>query len=160
HASGIGPMTPIAKTTVAELAQVVLSKATAARHLHDALGDHPLDAFVLFSSGASAWGGGQQGAYAAANAFLDALAEHRRALGWTATSIAWGAWAGRGMAESPTAHDDLRRRGIGAMEPGRAVAALAQAVAANETTVTVADIDWARFAPLFAAARPRPLLAD
>ncbi|MGW2332308.1 beta-ketoacyl synthase N-terminal-like domain-containing protein, partial [Streptomyces sp. NPDC001700] len=119
-----------------------------------------LDAFVLFSSNAGVWGGSGQGAYAAANAFLDALAEERRARGLTATSIAWGAWAQGGIASSEEAERHLRRRGVLPMEPQLAVSALVQAVEHDETFVAVADVDWARFVPGYVAARPRPLISD
>ncbi|WP_437712866.1 SDR family NAD(P)-dependent oxidoreductase [Sorangium sp. So ce448] len=161
HAGGAMPQSPLAATTLDDLARAVAGKAAGAKHLHDLLGDRRLDAFVLFSSGASAWGGGQQGAYAAANAYLDGLAEHRRGLGLTATSVSWGAWAGGGMvADDATTTRELRRRGLSPMAPSVALQALARALDRDATTLTVADIDWARFAPAFAAARPRPLLDD
>ncbi|WP_438021152.1 SDR family NAD(P)-dependent oxidoreductase [Sorangium sp. So ce315] len=159
HAGGIDHHAPLAATSLEDLAEVVSGKVQGARHLHDLLGARPLDAFVLFSSGAAVWGGGQQGGYAAANAFLDALAEQRRSLGLTATSVAWGAWGGGGMATGPLTAQ-LEQRGLLRMAPSLAVAALALALEHDETTVTVADFDWARFAPSFSAARPRPLLRD
>ncbi|MEV1043429.1 type I polyketide synthase, partial [Streptomyces sp. NPDC050204] len=116
-----------------------------------------LDAFVLFSSIAGVWGSGGQAAYAAANAHLDALAQDRRARGLTATSISWGPWADGGMAAGE-AEAELLRRGLPAMAPERAVAALQQALAERDTHVTVADVDWTRFAPVFTALRPSPLL--
>ncbi|HEX9307515.1 MAG TPA: SDR family NAD(P)-dependent oxidoreductase, partial [Anaeromyxobacter sp.] len=160
HAAGVLNVTPLAAATTTDLAHVFAAKAAGARHLHDLLGDRALDAFVLFSSGAGVWGSGQQGAYAAANAFLDALAEERRGVGLTATSVSWGLWAGEGMAADEVAHRELRRRGMTAMVPQLAIAALDIALRHDETTLTVADIDWARFAPSFAAARQRPLLRD
>jgi acyl carrier protein len=54
----------------------------------------------------------------------------------------------------------LRGRGLPPIDPAHGVAAFRRAVAAGDTTVVVADVDWARFAPVFTAARPRPLLAD
>ncbi|MGW0964610.1 beta-ketoacyl synthase N-terminal-like domain-containing protein, partial [Streptomyces gelaticus] len=131
-----------------------------ARNLDELLGDTELDAFVLFSSNAGVWGGGKQGVYAAANAHLDALAEDRRARGLTATSIAWGAWAGGGMITDGSAEEGLRRRGVLPMEPELAVSALVEAVEHDERFVAVADVDWARFVPGFTAARPRPLISD
>ncbi|WP_324611767.1 KR domain-containing protein, partial [Streptomyces leeuwenhoekii] len=116
-----------------------------------------LDAFVLFSSIAGVWGSGGQAAYAAANAHLDALAQDRRARGLTATSISWGPWADGGMAAGE-AEAELLRRGLPAMVPERGVTALQQALAEGDTHVTVADVDWTRFAPAFTALRPSPLL--
>src|SRR5262249_28959077 len=110
------------------------------------------------SSIAGVWGSGQQGAYAAANAFLDALAEQRRGMGLSATAVAWGLWSGKGMGDDATVQDQLHRRGLSARAPHLAISALQQALKHGETTLTVADVDWARFAPAFAAARPRPLL--
>ncbi|MBG0567811.1 SDR family NAD(P)-dependent oxidoreductase, partial [Actinoplanes sp. NEAU-A11] len=158
HTAGIVREAPLAETGVADLHEVAAAKVGGAEHLDELLGDTPLDAFVLFSSVSGVWGSGGQAAYAAANAALDAIAEHRRARGLAATSVAWGPWAGGGMA-GEAATERLRQRGLAAMEPGRALAVLRRAVADGETTLAVADVDWDLFAATFAAARPRPLLA-
>jgi candicidin polyketide synthase FscB len=160
HAAGYGRFTPITESSTADFAEVVRAKVDGAVHLDELLGDTPLEAFVLFSSIAGVWGSGHQGAYAAANAHLDALAERRRAAGRTGTSIAWGPWAGAGMGASEEGEELLRRRGLNPLDPDLGLRALLQAVALDETTVVVADVDWARFAPSYAAARPRPLMAE
>ncbi|MET9795422.1 type I polyketide synthase [Nocardiopsis alba] len=128
-------------------------KVASARNLHDLTRDRDLDAFVLFSSFAGTLGGPGQGGYAAANAYLDALARHRRDQGLPATSIAWGAWAGGGLVDEETA-ERLRRTGMPAMDPERAVDALIRAVGGDDTAVAVADIDW----DLLAGASP--MVAD
>ncbi|MFF8293800.1 type I polyketide synthase [Streptomyces sp. NPDC016309] len=160
HAAGIS-QPPGTGTDLPGFARVVAAKTAGAVHL-DALFDTPdsLDAFVLFSSIAGVWGSGGQGAYAAANTFLDALAERRKARGLPATAIAWGPWADGGMATEGDAEEQLRRRGLPPMDPATNLLALERAVAGRDAAVTVADVDWARFAPVFAAARPRPLIAD
>ncbi|MCC5481261.1 type I polyketide synthase, partial [Streptomyces barringtoniae] len=159
HAAGVS-QPPGTATALPEFAEVVAAKTTGAVHLDALFQDDTLDAFVLFSSIAGVWGSGGQGAYAAANAFLDALAEQRRARGLAATAIAWGPWADGGMAAEGDAEEQLRRRGLPPMAPETNLAALREAVGAPEATVTVADVDWTRFAPAFTAARPRPLIAD
>ncbi|MFF1700186.1 type I polyketide synthase [Streptomyces sp. NPDC058257] len=160
HAAGVGQGQPLTDTAPADIAHVLDAKVSGAQHL-DALleGDDDLDAFVLFSSNAGVWGSGNQGAYAAANAHLDALAEQRRARGLTATSVAWGLWAGGGMA-GDDGEEQFRRRGLRPMAPELAVAALAQAVAHDETFLAVADLDWERFAPAFTSSRPSPFIGD
>ncbi|TDP92870.1 acyl transferase domain-containing protein [Labedaea rhizosphaerae] len=157
HAAGIGDLTALADTTVEHLAEVFAAKVTGAANLDAVCG--PLDAFILFSSAAATWGGAGQGAYAAANASLDALAVDRARRGLPATSIAWGAWAGAGMGDGGTG-EALRRHGVLAMAPEAALAAMKQAVDTGESCVTVAGIDWSRFAPTFTLHRPSPLLAE
>ncbi|MEV6771981.1 type I polyketide synthase [Nocardia sp. NPDC051030] len=156
HAAGVfQPITAIGELTLEEFDRVAAAKVAGARHLDELLADHPLDAFVLFSSGAGIWGSGGQTAYAAANASLDALAAARRARGRVATAVAWGAWDG-GMVDAELA-TMLRRIGTPAMAPEVAVAALARTVGADETAIVVADFDLPRFLPTYTLARPRPL---
>ncbi|MFY1679863.1 type I polyketide synthase [Streptomyces sp. WMMC905] len=159
HAAGIDTGDgPVASLTPERLHTVLAAKLTAARHLHELTSD--LDAFVLFSSGAAAWGSGGQPAYAAANAYLDGLAQLRRAQGHAATSLQWGTWDGAGMAADPETAEQLRRHGMLPMEPRLALTALSEAVADGETVLTVTHTDWRRFAPGFTAARPAPLLME
>ncbi|MFV8754834.1 SDR family NAD(P)-dependent oxidoreductase [Nannocystaceae bacterium ST9] len=158
HADGVNQQTPLAEIGMAEAIKVAAGKVAGIRHLHELLKDQPLDAFVSFSSIAGVWGGGRQGVYAAANAFLDAFVEHRVGLGLPAMSVAWSAWASS-SADDPSQHD-LRRRGLEPLEPKLAIAALQQGLDHSDTNIIIADVDWARFAPSFAAARPRPLLDD
>ncbi len=155
HAAGAGQhSTPV--TEIDDAAEVMRAKVAGAANL-DALLDHDaLDAFVLFSSGAGVWGGGGQGAYAAANAYLDALARRRRAAGGNATSIAWGTWAGDGMARGAVG-ERFRRLGLSEMDPQLAVRALQEL---DEPGLVVADIDWPVFGPAYSVARKRPLLAE
>ncbi|SOE09199.1 8,8a-deoxyoleandolide synthase [Streptomyces sp. 2323.1] len=160
HTAGVvGEARPLDETSLDDAMAAVQAKVSGACHLDELLADHPLDAFVLFSSGAGVWGNGGQGPYAAANAALDALAEWRRAQGRPATSLAWGAWAGGGMVDEAVA-EQLRRRGVPAMDPGLAVHALREAVDHGETTLVVADIRWDRFLPAYTVSGPRPLLNE
>ena len=97
------------------LDRVLRSKVDSAVHLHELTRDLGLSAFVLFSSISGILGGAGQANYAAANTFLDALAQRRRADGLPGTSLAWGVWAGRsgmagGLAETDLAR--LRREGL------------------------------------------------
>ncbi|MET9701326.1 SDR family NAD(P)-dependent oxidoreductase, partial [Streptomyces sp. NPDC006529] len=79
--------------------RVLRPKVDGALHLHELTRDLDLSAFVMFSAAAGTLGGAGQANYGAANVFLDALAQHRRARGLTALSLAWGMWAEeRGMA--------------------------------------------------------------
>jgi acyl transferase domain-containing protein len=159
HAAGRAQDAALEHSTTAELAEVMAAKASGAAYLDELTADLDLEQFVLFSSIAATWGSGLQPGYAAANAFLDGLAETRRARGLAATSVAWGPWGGGGMTDAESA-DQLQRRGLRLMEPELLVRALAEALDGAETLVTVADVDWARFAPPFTLRRPSPLIAD
>ncbi|CAM5713682.1 hypothetical protein SALBM217S_07715 [Streptomyces griseoloalbus] len=144
------------------LETVLRPKLAAARNLHDLTRDRDLTAFVLYSSVSGTLGTIGQANYAAANAYLDALAEQRRAAGLAATSLAWGPWAGGGMATRDAGTENrMRRGGIQPLEPDRAVEALGRATARTDAVLTVADIDWARFAPGFTTSPgPAALLAE
>ncbi|AKT41310.1 type I polyketide synthase [Chondromyces crocatus] len=98
HAAGVLADGMLVEQSVERFTEVMPPKVAGAWNLHLATRADPLDLFVLFSSAASLFGSVGQGNYAAANAFLDALAHHRRALGLPALSIDWGPWAGEGMA--------------------------------------------------------------
>ncbi|WP_143261731.1 type I polyketide synthase [Allokutzneria sp. NRRL B-24872] len=158
HAAGVAHWGDLKDITAAEVAEVIAGKATGAENL-DELFDHDLDAFVLISSNAGVWGGSGQGAYAAGNAMLDALAERRRARGLRAVSLAWGSWAGEGMAAGD-AGTRFERLGLNLMRPSDALTALTRAITDDETFLAIADVDWAKFAPTFAINRPSPLLSE
>ncbi|WP_372444945.1 type I polyketide synthase [Streptomyces coffeae] len=161
HAAGVSDGdSEAASLTPDRLDALMRAKFTGALNLHELTADLELDAFVLFSSGASAWGSGGQPGYAAGNAYLDALAAHRHSLGLRATSIAWGAWGEAGMATDPALLERLTKRGVLPMEPAHAIAALQRALDDDRTTLTVSAMNWTAFAPGFTAARPSPLLSD
>ncbi|MEW9534758.1 SDR family NAD(P)-dependent oxidoreductase, partial [Microbispora sp. NPDC049125] len=145
----VGSLTP------ERIAAVHRVKVGGALNLHDLTRDLPLTAFVLFSSIAGTIGGAGQGNYAPGNAFLDALADHRRSLGLPATSIAWGQWDGDGIAGAE-ARRGLRRNGFPPMAPGLAVSALEEAVTGGETRLVITRADW----PAVLAVRPHPLLRE
>ncbi|MFD2495106.1 type I polyketide synthase, partial [Amycolatopsis jiangsuensis] len=165
HAAAQIGLGSLDETTLADFADVVGAKAAGAAHLDEIFRDDDLDAFVLFSSIAGVWGSGDHGAYAAANAFLDALAARRRAGGRTATSIAWGVWAAANPWDTDRTiegidNDQLRLRGLPLMDPELAFTALQHTLDHDETTLTVAHVDWSRFVPVFTSTRARPLLDD
>ncbi|MEU5980655.1 SDR family NAD(P)-dependent oxidoreductase, partial [Streptomyces sp. NPDC047315] len=159
HAAGVSRDAPLTELTAAELDDVLAAKALGAENLANHLAHGAFQRLVLFSSNAGVWGGARQGAYAAANAHLDALAERERAAGRSVTSVAWGLWDGEGMGAGEVgAH--LSRLGLRPMAPELAVEALHGALTLDETFVAVADVDWERFVPTFTVARRRPLIED
>ncbi|MGK5546425.1 SDR family NAD(P)-dependent oxidoreductase, partial [Streptomyces sp. URMC 127] len=160
HTAGTAEPGMLADTNLGDFAATVAAKALGAVHLHDLLADRELDAFVLFSSISGVWGGGGQAAYSAANAFLDGLAQHRRARGLAATAIAWGPWGEGGMVADTGDEERLRQRGLTVLRPDRAISALHGALSGGDAAVTVADVDWERFVVPFTVSRPSALLSE
>ncbi|WP_425576177.1 SDR family NAD(P)-dependent oxidoreductase, partial [Streptomyces axinellae] len=158
HAAGLPLVRPLEETGPEDLERLWAAKVAGALHLDELLADRPLDAFVLFSSVAGVWGVAGQGAYAAANAALDALAERRRARGVVATALAWGPWAGGGMMADAGIESEVSRRGLRPLDPGPAVRAMTDVIGSGGAHTTLADVDWSVFAPAFTVLRPSPLL--
>ncbi|CAL9279207.1 3-ketoacyl-CoA thiolase [Streptomyces sp. SudanB182_2057] len=158
HTAGVIRATRLADTTAAEFAEVVAAKVAGAANLAELLPD--LDAFVLFSSTAGVWGDGHGAAYAAGNAFLDALAAQHRAQGRATTSVAWGIWAEGGMAALESVQHQRTLLGLGELDPGRALDALQDVLDHDEALAVVTETDWAQFARAYTHARPSRLLRD
>ncbi|HWV56251.1 MAG TPA: SDR family NAD(P)-dependent oxidoreductase, partial [Longimicrobiales bacterium] len=137
--------------------RVLAPKVHGAWHLHRLTADRPLDMFVLFGSSSGTLGNYGQGAYAAANAVLDAFAAHRRAAGLPATTMAWGILAEVGcIAENPALGDTAVRAGIGSISPDELWQALAAAVHSPAPNHVVLRADWSRLASLHRAAGRMP----
>ncbi|MFE7477184.1 type I polyketide synthase [Streptomyces sp. NPDC057575] len=159
HTAAVLDDSVIDSLSLDQIDRALHAKARAAFNLHELTRDLDLKAFVLFSSFGGTVGTPGQGNYAPGNAVLDALALHRRGQGLPATSVAWGAWGGGGMADGDFG-DTLNRHGLREMQPDLATGALQQAVEQNESSLLIADIDWERFYTAFTAIRSSPLLED
>ena len=146
------------------LARVMGPKAKAAWHLHELTAELELSHFVLFSSIAGLLGGAGQANYAAANAFLDALAARRRAQGLVGRSLAWGLWEGESAAAAALDEGQLaqatrqirQRLGLAPMPAARGLALFDAALARPEPLTVPAELD---FAALRAQARAGTLPA-
>ncbi|GGP81336.1 hypothetical protein GCM10010185_64030 [Saccharothrix coeruleofusca] len=160
HTAGVLDDGVIDRLTPERFERVFRPKVAAAWHLHELTKDHDLVDFVLFSSFVGTVGPAGQANYAAANSSLDALAAHRRALGLSGTSIAWGLWQGPGIADRDGVERQLAARGLRAMDPRRAIQVMDQVIDRDETAVVVVDVDWSSFATELVGTRSAPLLAE
>ncbi|MFE4589261.1 SDR family NAD(P)-dependent oxidoreductase [Streptomyces laurentii] len=143
HAAGVLDDCLVADLTPKRLRTVLRAKVEAALNLHELTLGGGLRAFVLYSSMSSLLGYPGQANYAAANAFLDALAHHRRALGLTATSIDWGLWEQASGMTSHLTHTDLRRverHGLRPLPTARALAGFDLALELDEPQLAVAPM--------------------
>ncbi|QFZ18939.1 type I polyketide synthase [Saccharothrix syringae] len=142
HAAGVLADATVAALTPDRLDEVLRPKLDGAWHLHELTGD--LAAFVLFSSAAGVLGGPGQANYAAGNAFLDALAQHRRARGLPAVSLAWGYWGeSAGMAGRLDERDRARvvGSGIAALSEREGLALFDAALGADEAVLAPVRFD-------------------
>ncbi|MFF0001812.1 type I polyketide synthase, partial [Streptomyces avermitilis] len=158
HTAGILDDATLTNLTPTQLNNVLRAKAHSAHLLHQLTQHTPLTAFVLYSSAAATFGAPGQANYAAANAYLDALAHHRHTHHLPATSIAWGTWHGNGLATGQVS-EHLRRRGMFAMPPELAVTAVDGAIASGRPSLLVADIDWKKLGPVLSS-KSSALLED
>ncbi|MEV4178891.1 SDR family NAD(P)-dependent oxidoreductase [Nonomuraea sp. NPDC049709] len=141
HAAGVLDDALVEDLTPDRLGSVLAPKADAAWHLHELTRDQPLTMFVLFSSLAGVLGNAGQGNYAAANAFLDALAEHRRDQGLPAVSVAWGLWDAASDMTGALSQTDLARlarAGIAPLTAEQGLGLFDAALASAEPTMVAA----------------------
>jgi NADPH:quinone reductase-like Zn-dependent oxidoreductase/acyl carrier protein len=163
HAAGVLADATVRETTADGIKAVMAPKAAGAWALHGATATDPLDFFVLFSSASALLGLPGQANYAAANAFLDGLARHRRQLGRPALSIAWGPWAGAGLAaERADRGERLAGQGLGSLGTAQGVEAFRRVLGRDRAYVAVMAFDpdaWCEAQPgaparLFERMRP------
>lgn len=142
HAAGILDDGILLEQDRERFRKVLVPKVDGAWHLHQQTHTLPLDFFLLFSSATSLLGAVGQSNHVSANAFLDALAYHRRAQGLPALSINWGAWSEIGYAAQVQAEDFLKAQGVGSIAPRWGVAALERIFHAKQAQIGVIQIDW------------------
>ncbi|WUS37142.1 SDR family NAD(P)-dependent oxidoreductase [Kitasatospora sp. NBC_01250] len=146
HTAGVLDDGVISSLTPERLATVLRPKVDAAWHLHELTKDQKLTSFVLFSAAAATLGGPGQANYAAANAFLDALAHHRQAAGLPATALAWGLWAERSGMTGTLEEADLQRinrAGVAALSSAEGLALLDTATALGGASYVPIRLDLA-----------------
>jgi len=161
HAAGVLDDRPLLAQEWPAFARVMAPKLVGAWNLHVLTRELPLDFFVMFSSVAALLGSPAQSNYAAANAFLDALAHHRRAMGLPALSINWGPWADVGMAAAlgEAQRQRLAKQGIIPMPPSEGFRLFEHLLTTPRTQVAVLSLNWQSLLAALPAGKEPPVLA-
>lgn len=157
HAAGVLIDKRIDELAAAEAEAVLAPKILGSLHLDRHSQNDPLDFFVLFSSISALLGNPGQFSYAAANAFMDHLARHRRERGLTATSINWGAWRGAGMGAEARG---LERMGVRKLDESTALDLFEWALTENIGQAALLDLDWQRYGEAMNLEAGQGILAD
>jgi acyl transferase domain-containing protein/surfactin synthase thioesterase subunit/acyl carrier protein len=144
HCAGVLEDGVIQRMDQAQLERVLRPKVEGAWNLHQQTRDAPLDHFVLFSSILSLFGSAGQANYTAANAFLDALAAHRRARGLAGSAVNWGPWADSGIATASgrRGQEIWRARGTRYIPPAEGLRVFDHLLARGAENVAVTITDW------------------
>jgi NADPH:quinone reductase-like Zn-dependent oxidoreductase/thioesterase domain-containing protein/acyl carrier protein len=154
HAAGVLADGILTDMSLDQLDRAMLPKVQGAWNLHVATLEEPLDFFVLFSSVASVLGSPGQANYAAGNAYLDALAQARRARELPATAVNWGPWAGAGMAGEALTRQAVTSRGMVPLEPERGLEILGKLLHSNAAQIAVMDANWNELLRMLGSRRP------
>ncbi|MCC6696544.1 MAG: SDR family NAD(P)-dependent oxidoreductase [Candidatus Hydrogenedentes bacterium] len=159
HAAMVIDDESLTAMTLDKMERVLAPKVRGAWNLHQQTRNAPLDYFVLFSSGAALAGSPGQGNYVAANAYLDALAHHRRALGMPGLSVNWGRIADVGyVAEHQDVADRLTRLGFEGIAPREALSILSELMASGAVQTGVVRNDWNKWRDFYPAGEDFPLI--
>jgi myxalamid-type polyketide synthase MxaB len=140
--------------------RVLRTKAEGAWHLHELSLNQTLDFFVLFSSAAAVLGSPGQGNHAAANAFLDGLAQQRRAAGLAGLSINWGAWSEVGAAAARHVDQRMQLSGLGSIAPQQGLATLERVWRSPHAQVAVLPVQWEAFLEQYSGGMRPPFLTE
>ncbi len=150
---------PLVSLTPARMEAVMTPKARGAWLLHEATRDLPLDCFVMYSSVSSIFGNPAQGNYSAANALLDSLAHHRRAIGLPALTMNWGVLGGEGyVARNERVAEFLLRQGTAELSPREVMSIMESSLIAGSAQVMAIRVDWAKWRQFFRGMQENPLL--
>lgn len=160
HAAGLLRDRALQQLDQEALFAVWRPKVAGAWVLHSLLAREQLDFFVGFSSIVALLGLPGQANYAAANAFLDALAHYRRACGLPALSINWGPWSDVGLAAHPERGERLAQQGLASIAPQQGVDLFGRVLSSGATQVAAAPIDWRRWLSQPMVVGPRSLLRE
>ncbi|MDE5068981.1 MAG: type I polyketide synthase [Trichodesmium sp. St4_bin8_1] len=156
HAAGVLDDGFIQQMTWQQFTKVTAPKVTGTWNLHKLTKDIPLDFFVCFSSLASVLGSPGQSNYAAANAFMDAVAQYRQNLGLPGLSINWGPWANVGIAARMGAQQQgrLQSQGLQGIQTEQGLQALEEVLATDEAQIAIFNIDWPHLLSQFGQMTP------
>ncbi|MGH2351375.1 MAG: SDR family NAD(P)-dependent oxidoreductase, partial [Chloroflexota bacterium] len=157
HAAGVLDDRTVLGLTPERTSAVTAPKVLGAWNLHVETVRRDLDFFVLFSGLASIFGSPGQSNYAAANAFLDALAHYRRARGLPALSINWGPWQEAGVVAARGASFTLQ--GVHSIPTALGLDALALLIASGETQAAVTSFEQAVWQRAYPALARSPLVS-
>lgn len=160
HLAGLLDDGVLLQQTWQRFADVMSPKVAGAWNLHQHTATLELDYFVCFSSVAALLGSPGQSNYAAANAFMDGLAQLRRQQGLAATSISWSAWHQLGMAVGNAGEESWNRSGIGTIDPVTGMAILGRLLAAQQPHMGVVPINWSVLLSRFPLGQIPPLLSN
>jgi acyl carrier protein/short-subunit dehydrogenase len=160
HAAGLLDDSSLLNLDQARFERVTAPKIDGAWNLHQLTQGLPLEFFILFSSATAILGTPGQTNYAAANAFMDALAHYRQAQGLPALSLNWGPWSEVGLAAVQANRGErLAQRGLGSITPEQGVVALARLFHSEASQVAVMPFDLAQWTQFYPAAGKSPLFS-
>ncbi|MFB2977494.1 type I polyketide synthase [Microseira sp. BLCC-F43] len=161
HAAGVLDDGVLQQMSWERFTKVMAPKVQGGWNLHQLTQELPLDFFVCFSSASSLLGSSGQGNYAAANAFLDGLAHHRRALGLPGLSVNWGAWGEGGMAArlADQFQSRIRSLGMSSIPPEQGLQVLDRLLGESATLVGVFPANWSQFVKQLPPGMKMPVLS-